>query len=401
MSGDLLIKAEGVSKKFCSRLKTSMKYGVFDIAKDFVGLPSRSDTLRQNEFWSVDDVSFEVRRGECLGLIGPNGAGKSTLLKMLNGIIMPDKGSVEIQGRVGALIEVGAGFHPLLTGRENIYINGAIMGLRKKEIDQKFDSIVEFAELGDFINTPVSYYSSGMYVRLGFAVAAHLEPDVLLIDEVLAVGDMGFRAKCYTKISELMNSCAVVFVSHFMPHVAKLCDKVVVLNHGKLVSNGLAMSGIEAFNDLFHDHKMVISGTREAEISNLVLLNKNGTPTERFFYNELFELQFDITVSENYDEFKISLTFMNQDTNLIAQSHSEYNDQVFKNNGKKHRITVKIDRLILNPGKYYMNIIVFDKTNTKHLVWHYAAKKFKVSGGFQGGAPVQFVSDWDHSIDGK
>jgi len=173
MSSDVLIRAEGVSKKFSFKLKTSMKYGIIDIARDFIGIPSRSDTLRPNEFWSVQDVSFEVRRGECLGLIGPNGAGKSTLLKMLNGIIIPDKGHIEINGRAGALIEVGAGFHPLLTGQENIYINGSIMGLRKKEIDHKFDSIVEFAELSDFIDTPVSYYSSGMYVRLGFAIAAH------------------------------------------------------------------------------------------------------------------------------------------------------------------------------------------------------------------------------------
>ena len=182
MSSDVLIRAEGISKKFSSKLKTSMKYGIIDIARDFIGIPSSSDTLRPSEFWSVQDVSFEVRRGECLGLIGPNGAGKSTLLKMLNGIIMPDKGSVEINGRVGALIEVGAGFHPLLTGQENIYINGSIMGLTKKEIDKKFNSIVDFAEIGDFIDMPVSYYSSGMYVRLGFAIAAHLEPDVLLID---------------------------------------------------------------------------------------------------------------------------------------------------------------------------------------------------------------------------
>ena len=240
MTGDVLIRAEGVSKKFSSKLKTSMKYGITDIAKDFIGIPSRSDTLRPNEFWSVQDMSFEVRRGECLGLIGPNGAGKSTLLKMLNGIIMPDKGSIEINGKVGALIEVGAGFHPLLTGRENIYINGSIMGLAKKEIDQKFDSIVEFAELSDFIDTPVSYYSSGMYMRLGFAIAAQMEPDVLLIDEVLAVGDVGFRAKCFNAIHNIMQKSAVIIVSHSMPQISRVCSDIMVMNHGKSKFQGKA-----------------------------------------------------------------------------------------------------------------------------------------------------------------
>jgi lipopolysaccharide transport system ATP-binding protein len=248
MSSDALVKVEGVSKKFSSKLKTSMKYGIIDITRDFIGTPSQSETLRPDEFWSVQDVSFEVRRGECLGLIGPNGAGKSTLLKMLNGIILPDKGSIEINGRVGALIEVGAGFHPLLTGRENIYINGSIMGLRKKEIDQKFDSIVDFAELGDFIDTPVGYYSSGMYIRLGFAIAAHLQPDILLVDEILAVGDAGFQRKCLKQIKKnLSNGGCVVLVTHNILHVHSMSNTCIVLDDGHMSYYGASNKAAEIY----------------------------------------------------------------------------------------------------------------------------------------------------------
>src|SRR5262245_33839800 len=174
-----------------------MWYGLQDAWSDGIGRRrSRSQQLRADEFWAVHDVSFRLKRGECFGLIGRNGAGKSTLLKMLNGIFRPDTGSIAFRGRVGGLIEIGAGFHPILTGRENVYVNGAVLGLGRREIDRHFDAIVEFAGVREFIDSPVKYYSSGMYVRLGFAVAAHLAPDVLLVDEVLAVGDMEFQAKC-------------------------------------------------------------------------------------------------------------------------------------------------------------------------------------------------------------
>jgi lipopolysaccharide transport system ATP-binding protein len=158
---DIVIRTEDVSKKFCKALKGSMFYGMIDIAKGMLGFSNNTDVLRKDEFWAVQDVSFEVNQGEVLGIIGPNGSGKTTLLKMINGIFMPDKGRIEVNGRVGALIEVGAGFHPLLTGRENIYVNGAILGMSKKEIDRKFTSIIEFADIGDFLDTPVKYYSSG------------------------------------------------------------------------------------------------------------------------------------------------------------------------------------------------------------------------------------------------
>jgi len=216
-----------------------MLYGAVDIARSSMGLSLPSDRLREGEFWAVDDVSFELKKGEILGIIGPNGAGKTTILKMLNGIFMPNKGEIRIKGRVGGLIEIGAGFHPMLTGRENIYINGTILGMSKREIDKKFDSIVNFADIGAFLDSPIKYYSSGMYVRLGFAIAIHCEPDILLVDEILAVGDYMFQDKCISKLNQFCNEGkSIIIVSHDRHRIEKLCTKAVLLYKGKGISRG-------------------------------------------------------------------------------------------------------------------------------------------------------------------
>jgi len=188
------------------------------------------------DFWALKDVSCEIKKGEVVGIIGRNGAGKSTLLKILSRITEPTRGRIEIDGRVASLLEVGTGFHQELTGRENIFLNGAILGMTRAEIKRKFDEIVAFAEVEEFLDTPVKRYSSGMYVRLAFAVAAHLEPEILIIDEVLAVGDAQFQKKCLGKMSEVSRGGrTVLFVSHSMAAVSTLCDRVIVLNHGKIV----------------------------------------------------------------------------------------------------------------------------------------------------------------------
>jgi lipopolysaccharide transport system ATP-binding protein len=240
---ECLLRVEGVSKKFCRSLKLSLWYGLQDVASELnpfsvrvaSGVEDAKAALREGEFWASQDISFTLRRGECLGLIGHNGAGKTTLLRMLNGLIKPDEGSIEIKGRVGALIALGAGFNPVLSGRENIYVNGAVLGLRKREIDAKIDEIIAFSELEEFIDAPVQSYSSGMSVRLGFAIASTLQPDVLLLDEVLAVGDMGFAVKCLNRVRELASNSAVILVSHNMNSIASFCTRVLLLDHGKIV----------------------------------------------------------------------------------------------------------------------------------------------------------------------
>lgn len=248
-----LVEVRGASKKFCRSLKRSIWYGLRDLAGEVLGQKGDRSTLRRDEFWALRDVSFELHQGETLGLIGPNGAGKTTLLRMLNGLIKPDEGRVTVRGRMQALIALGAGFSPVLTGRENVYVNASILGIPRREVARRFEEILNFAGIPDFIDSPVQSYSSGMTVRLGFAVAAHLEPDILLVDEVLAVGDEGFQVKCLNKIGELKTSgTAIVLVSHNMHTVSTYCDRVLVKSAtGHELFTDVA-AGVRAYKELVH-----------------------------------------------------------------------------------------------------------------------------------------------------
>ncbi|MEM6613807.1 MAG: polysaccharide ABC transporter ATP-binding protein [Cyanobacteria bacterium P01_C01_bin.72] len=236
---DVVISVENVSKKFCRNLKYSLFYGVKDIASEVLGKSRQSHTLRLQEFWALKDVNFQLRAGEALGLIGANGAGKSTLLRIISGLIHPDTGCIRTRGRVAPLIALSAGFNPVLTGRENIYANMSILGLAKSEIERQFEAVVDFAELWDAIDAPVQTYSSGMSARLGFACAVHIEPEILLIDEVLSVGDIRFRMKCHRRLAKLREKgTAFILVSHNSHSILNICDSSVYLQKGQLVTAG-------------------------------------------------------------------------------------------------------------------------------------------------------------------
>ena len=257
---------------------------------------------RYEEFWALKDINFEVPTGSTFGVIGSNGSGKSTLLKTMAGILVPDKGEVLIDGRVSALLELGAGFHPELSGRENVFLNGAILGLSKKEITARFDDIVEFAGLAEFIDTPVKNYSSGMFVRLGFAVAAHVEPDVLLIDEVLSVGDESFQRRCAEKIDEFRrDGRTIVFVSHGLGQVEQLCQDVAWIEKGELMMLGPAAEVIAAYQGESHQAKRVEGeqgsrwGSGEAQIVEVKLLDASGTPQSVLNTLEPASIHVDIT----------------------------------------------------------------------------------------------------------
>ena len=235
-----VIRAEGLAKRYMLG-EHQAAYGTLreSLARAGRRLTGREHRPEAEEVWALRDLTFEVQQGEVLGVIGRNGAGKSTLLKVLTRITSPTAGRVEIRGRVGSLLEVGTGFHPELTGRENVYLNGAILGMKRREIDRRYDAIVEFSGVERFIDTPVKRYSSGMYVRLAFAVAAHLEPEILLVDEVLAVGDAEFQRRCLGRMEELGSSGrTVIFVSHQLPAVAQMCDRAVQINGGRVVGDG-------------------------------------------------------------------------------------------------------------------------------------------------------------------
>jgi len=233
------------------------------------------------EFWALRDVSFDVQHGEALGVIGPNGAGKSTLLKLLAGITAPTQGEIVIRGRLAALIEVGSGFHPELTGRENVFLSGAILGMKKRDIARNFDRIVDFAGVAPFIDVPVRWSASGMYGRLGFAIAAHLEPDVLLIDEVLAVGDLAFQEQCLTRINEMRrNGTTAIFISHDLTAVEQLCDRVLLVDHGQIVRSGLPGAVIPEYRQRAQVHEPPIAPeatvAASVEITGIDLVGPRG-----------------------------------------------------------------------------------------------------------------------------
>jgi ABC-type polysaccharide/polyol phosphate transport system ATPase subunit len=266
--GEPRIVFEGVWKKF-NRAQQ------FNSLRDLVpamvgGLFKRrpaDDDLHGREFWALRDVSFEVRPGEALGIIGPNGAGKSTVLKVLTKILRADRGDALVHGRVGALVEIAAGFHPDLTGRENVFMQGAIMGMRRAEIIRKFDEIVDFAGVSEFIDTPVKRYSSGMNARLGFAVAAHLDPDVLLIDEVLSVGDLSFQEKCYERMQRYVKSgIAVAFVSHNLSAISMLCSRVLVLRQGRVESLAPTQDAITTYAKIVQEARSAELGRHEVTV---------------------------------------------------------------------------------------------------------------------------------------
>lgn len=244
--GDVLA-VQGVSKKFSRTLRRSLAHGMVDLGRNAVGIASPTGHLRTGEFWAVDEVTLSVRRMERIGIIGVNGSGKTTLLRMMAGVFPPDRGEIAVRGRVTALLSVGTGFHPHLTGRENIFLNGALLGMDQSRIEERLPEIIDFAELGDFLDSPVSMYSSGMRGRLGFAVSVALDPQLLLLDEVLAVGDVAFKQRCFKRLEEISGRTSLVMVAHLPTHVRRVCERVVWMEHGRVVMDGPTDEVLDAY----------------------------------------------------------------------------------------------------------------------------------------------------------
>lgn len=272
---ETVVKIEGLYKKFTTSLKRSMLYGTYDAMRDMAGISYDVTYLRKKEFWALQNINLELKRGETLGLIGQNGCGKTTLLRLINGIFPPDKGRITIKGRIGALIAVGAGFHPHMTGRENIFLNGTILGMTIQEIRKKFDEIVDFAEIGEFLDAPVATYSSGMAVRLGFAIAIHCEPDILLVDEILAVGDVAFQMKCFEKINSILRSgVSVIFVSHSISNHERLCREGILIEKGRQIYSGKLREVVKEYMSLLDQHKIdTYKITNEVGVKNFKIQN--------------------------------------------------------------------------------------------------------------------------------
>ncbi|MBE0410253.1 MAG: ABC transporter ATP-binding protein [Anaerolineales bacterium] len=369
------VSIQNVSKKFCQNLKRSLWYGVQDLGAELTGRRTQRKELRKDEFWALQGVSFDVKQGETIGLIGRNGAGKTTLLRLLSGLIKPDTGRIEVRGRLQALIALGAGFNPVLTGQENIYISAAVLGFSKLEIDKLFDEIVDFSGIGEFIDMPVQSYSSGMAVRLGFSVAVHLEPDILLVDEVLAVGDIPFRAKCHRKLGELKDKGVPwIMVSHDMGIIRNQTTKVIYLEKGKIKFLGDPEEAINQYFYAIAEEEHLKNNKSNSEklaqqtptlpdvcLGRVRFLGKGFQEQDSFQTGE--RLIFEINYGANQDMEKPAfgvyiyggdgLCYIGTNTSI-----DNYHIENINGNGK---IYYTIPNLPLKPGIYRVRVDIWDK----------------------------------------
>jgi len=412
MANEIVIRVEGLGKKYVIgheaereryvALRDVIARGVrnawrmaADMARGHIVVPG--DTVE--EFWALKDVNFEVRRGEVLGIIGRNGAGKSTLLKILSRITEPSEGRVTIHGRVASLLEVGTGFHPELSGRENIFLNGAILGMTRAEIKRKFDEIVAFAEVERFLDTPVKRYSSGMYVRLAFAVAAHLEPEILVVDEVLAVGDVEFQKRCLGKIRSISTEAGrtVLFVSHNMGAVHSLCSSVVLMEQGRLAFRGSPQDTVQVYGcyrtQQFEVHdtgSWSRTGTGEARVISVRLENAEGHAQTLYRMGETMVIVMRAEFPNEVNNPTFGVNIVTDSGIRVADCRSNhYGVEVGTVKGiVEYR--VRINSLALYPRSYSVEPWVANASCTSDYDWVTNATEFEVSSGpnFMGGANV-------------
>ena len=387
-----MIKAENIGKKYMLTHKQDSKYITLrdviaqkgkSIAQRIKAPFSDSETISKlEEFWALKNISFDIKQGDCVGIIGYNGAGKSTLLKILSRITEPTVGKVTINGLVASLLEVGTGFHPELTGRENIFLNGAILGMSRKDIKNKFDEIVSFAEIEKFLDTPVKRYSSGMYVRLAFAVAAHLEPEILLVDEVLAVGDAAFQKKCLGKMRNVAREGrTVLFVSHNMSAIRKLCGRALWLDNGKIVKSGTSgeivhdyeQGQIRKFNDFSCVAERPADDIENLEfyIKRVELHDSHGEKTKIFSYHESLILIVDVFGVPLENSYGLEFRIYKDSGEFAAVGTSGPLHGIYFDN-KAKKIKIEIGPLILTNGKYTISLRTITRSWIPTDTWDHA-----------------------------
>lgn len=380
MEKDVVIKVDNVSKKFTSSIRRSMLHGTTDIAKSMLGIRPKTSSLRKGEFWSLDNINFELKKGEALGLLGVNGSGKSTLLRLLTGIYPPDKGRITIRGKIGALIAVGAGFHPHMTGRENVYLNGIILGMTRKEVDEKMSTIIDFADIGQFIDAPVSTYSSGMNVRLGFAIAINAVPEILLIDEILAVGDMRFQQKCMAKISEVMErGTTIILVSHAVNYIQNLCTKALLLDHGQQIIYGDPVKVIAEYLKRNSDNSQyAMEDAKNTEprkdygikYNYIKFTNSKGEETRTFTTGETINVEWEFTTKKPLED--IGLVFSLSDGPYTYNGYmTRFSNIVIDKVTSRIKAKLTLENVALAPSKYIVSIAINDKRLINSYFWDY------------------------------
>jgi lipopolysaccharide transport system ATP-binding protein len=397
---DVLVDVQGVSKKFCRSLKRSLWYGVRDLGSELVGRSDGHSMLRRDEFWAIRDVSFRVARGETLGLIGHNGAGKTTLLRMLNGLIRPDQGRIAVTGRMQALIALGAGFNPILTGRENIYVNASVLGLSKAETDRRFDEIVAFSGVEEFIDMPVQSYSSGMTVRLGFSVAAHLDPDILLVDEVLAVGDAAFKTKCQVRIQELrQNGVAIILVSHNLHTISHVCNRTIAFEKGRLIFDGETEAAIDAYRDSLirlnvGAEEALRPGTGEIRIRGLEVLDRDEMPREHFDVGDLLRLRLHYEANEPVENPVFNVTMHVLHSHQVTGIRTDADNVRFGTLTGEGYVDLVIPELNLLPNIYTLDAVLFHRDGFTFYDRLNTVGHFRVVGGLQVNGTAYLPHDW-------
>jgi ABC-type polysaccharide/polyol phosphate transport system ATPase subunit len=385
---DVALRVEHVYKKFRrGELYDSLR----DLIPALTGRMFRQGELNESdkrEFWALRDISFEVTRGEAFGIIGHNGAGKSTLLKILSRIMKPTKGHIVVAGRLCALIEVSAGFHPDLTGRENIYLNGAILGMNKREIDGKLDAIVAFSGLEEFIDTPVKRYSSGMYARLGFSVSAHVDPDVLVVDEVLSVGDYVFQQKCLTRMAEVIQAgTTVLFVSHNLRAVSDLCPRSLLLDHGQASAIGDTPHVIRQYTDRVRG-PAAPAADKAVAIAGVTMRDENG-PAIRFGSGAKARVDIEVVAQQCCEKVAVVVFITDENHYNVFNTSTErlgYNPYSFQA-GDMLRCTFELD-LALGYGTYYLGVSLFRYDVTRLLDTWDQAVTFHVGSPITGSRGV-------------
>lgn len=377
---------------------------VDNISKTFRIYHHRADSLKEKilaresyeEFWGLKDINLKIKKGETVGIIGANGSGKSTLLKLIAGILRPNAGRILIRGKIAALLELGAGFQGELTGRENIYLNGAILGLSKKEIDKKYDEIVAFSGLEDFIDNQVKNYSSGMYMRLGFAVAVNVEPDVLVVDEVLAVGDESFQEKCLDKIKSFRaDGRTIIYVTHDLETVKQICENAVLLEKGQITARGkpnLVVSKYQA--SLLSEKGDKEWGTRDIEIKNVVLVDKNNRKKQVFQSGEqmIIKIEYEARSAIKDPVFGISV-FDKRDNNYFG-INTELNKFSTGTVSGVGAIEFQVDSLNLPGGKYSMTVAIHSRDHQVQYHWQDRLYAFVVEDPFGSVGLVHIPGMW-------
>jgi ABC-2 type transport system ATP-binding protein len=329
---------------------------------------------RAEEFWALRDVIFSVDEGQTVGLVGANGSGKTTLLKIIGGILRPTDGEIETRGRIAALLELGAGFHPELTGRENVYLNASILGLSRRETDRHFDEIVGFAELEDFIDNQVKTYSSGMFVRLGFAVAVHVDPRILLVDEVLAVGDEAFQRKCIRRVRELQREGrTIVFVTHAMQQIHEICDRAVLLDHGRVHTEGEVEAVIRAYRSVVSRREAGSEDetlSRELRITGVDLLDEKGNQISMLSPGDTLNVQVELAARVPVDDPVVILGMNNSRDEWVYGTATDLRGVHLGRMDQSHRVTFSLGALPFPEGRYAVSVTIMDAGRRRTLDHH-------------------------------